>query len=169
MKKSKIVEVMPLVKGNGFMRQDFSFELFPKRNVDLYDTVVISRVYQDKDRITIIFRTAEMQFSTSYKSYGYKEKMFLKFASEVHDIIKSFCFENLKEIMEYDDIACTNAAQFGFIGMSNPNMVESLKKFHQQILRMFYIRMEMDFGLEAKKDRLVKDVENDYKYMSINI
>lgn len=167
MKKNKIVEVMPMVKGAGFIRQDFSFELFPKRNVDLYDTVVISRVYQDKDRCTIIFRTGEMQFSTSYKSYNYKDKMFLSFASEVHDMIKDFCFENLQEIMEYDDIACTNASQFGFIGMNNPDIVKKLKAFHKQIVTMFRVRMDCDFGLEIKKDRAVKDMENDYKYMSI--
>lgn len=167
MKKSKVVEVMPLVTGDGFMRQDFSFVLFPKRNVDQYDTVVISRVYQDKNRCTVIFRTGEMQFSTSYVSYNYDKKMFLTFASEIHDIIKKFCYENLQDLMEYDDIACMNASQFSFVGMNNPKLVEKLKKFRRNIVTMFSIRLDCDFGMEVLKTRAEKDMENDYKYMSI--
>ena len=150
--------------------RDFVFTLHPRRRgIDIYDTRISTRVIQTEERVTVIFRTGEMQFSTSYKSYNYKRRMFNKFAKEIHEIVQAFCMEHRNDIMINDDIACTNAAQYGLIGICNPKNIETLKKFHQQLTSMFSIRMECDFGLEPLKSRIPKDRENDYIYTTLDI
>ena len=152
------------------LEKDFEFMLAPKRKgVDLYDTIVQVRVIQTEDRCSVLWKTAEMQFSCSFESYNYSARMFRVFSSEISDIVKAFCKENVKEIMKYDDIACMNAAQFGFIGLCNPKFIEELKKFHRQMVSMLSIRLTCDFGLEPKPSRVAQDRANDYEYTSLTL